>query len=371
MFELGLRELVILALAVYVPWGITTVWWYAALVYYTSIHREEHNVTDDFAVKVLTTGDDGGVLTGTVLFSNKEPLVISRKHVPLPRGDVKVLPETFQCRARFKGQQLEWARREFPAHRTLFLDEDSLCDLHVIPVADIVQFQEVPQGKSKLIAAIEAYRMGFQIEQALFEKTGPLFLWGGGVAVSQDLEDDTTWNRPTVTEDTAFLYATRRPFTYRYSKKRIYDQAPPSIEALIKQRWRWASGTFRDTRYLPWGWRRIFIYFRTLQWGLWPASMLAPAILGAPYWMTLPLLLQAIVWSFVGARVMGLTWKDTVLTVLAMPVASVIHSLGATMALVKPVNTFHRTPKVAVRAPAPLVAGSASRKSAVHSTNIS
>lgn len=337
--------LVLLGALVLAPWAVMTAWWYVALFYYLFLHREAASSTDRFAVKVLTTGDDAAVLATTLSYCSRVPQVISRRPVRLPRGDLKVMPSSFTCTARYKAQQLEWARRLYPAERTLYLDEDSLFGWHEIPKGDIVQFQELPVSGHPLIRAMEAYRMGFQLEQALFERTGPLYLWGGGVAIAGDLENETTWDRPSITEDTAFVFAVRRPYRFIYSKRQVYAQAPLTIGALVQQRWRWASGTYHDARYLGPGLRKVFVYFRTVQWGLWPVGMLAPLFLGLPWWISLSLGLQAAVWSFAGTRQMRLSWIQTIVVVALTPVSSCIHSLGSSLALISPKKTFTRTPK--------------------------
>ena len=331
---------------IYVPWGVTVSWWYASLVYFLFIHKEDQSATEDFSIKILTTGDDVKVISKTARFCKKDPLIISRKPIELSRGQVKVMPEDFQCAAQYKAQQLEWARMAYPSEFTLYLDEDSLCDVERIPDADIVQFQEVPTTNSLLIGSIEAYRIGFQLEQALFEKFPPLFLWGGGVAIKQQLEDEITWDRSGITEDTAFIFSIRRPYTFKYSKHQIKAEAPLTVKDLIKQRWRWASGTYQDIRYLRFGLRKTFVYFRIIQWSLWPLYVyVIPIFLSLPIWFPIFITFQSMVWSFAGTRIMKLPWHKTAIAVLLTPIASFIHSIGATLALVKPQKKFSRTPK--------------------------
>lgn len=355
MIQLEGFKLIAVALILFLPWAVMIGWWYVALVYYYLIHQKDSAQTGNFDIKILTTGDDVDVLTTTVNHSEKEPLVISRKAVVLPRGKVKVMPSDFSCAAHYKAQQLEWSRRQHPALYTLFIDEDSLCDLTQIPDADIVQFQEIPTSNNPLIGSIEAYRMGFQIEQALFEKTGPLYLWGGGVAIGRELEDATTWDRPTITEDTAFVYSVRRPIRFKFSKQSIYNQAPLCLSDLVKQRWRWSSGTLHDAKYLQNGWRKWFVYFRTLQWALWPFYTVAPLIFGLPFWLGILLPAHALVWVFVGTRVMKLGPGQTIAALFLSPIASYIHSFGSTIALVKPKKTFNRTPKRLVERTRPAI----------------
>jgi hypothetical protein len=303
-------------------------------------------LTKEFGIKILTLGKEVEVLKKTVSYCKKKPLIISANPVDIPGAEVKVVPKDFKCQAKFKGKDLEWGRRNHPFEYTLYLDEDSLCDFEEIPVADIVQFQEVPTAKNLFIAAIEAYRIGFQIEQAIFEKTGPLHLWGGGFAIKRWLEDKITWDRISITEDTGFIFSINIPYEFKFSKKKIYSQAPLRIRDLIKQRWRWASGTYLDARYLQNKPRKIFVYIRNLNWGLWILySNLMPVIFMINYWFTIPMLLQAMIWSAVGARIMKLSWYQSIIAILIAPITSYIHSAGAFLALFKRQKEFKVTPK--------------------------
>jgi hypothetical protein len=322
------------------------VWWYVALTYYLFWHKESTDLTKEFGIKILTLGKEVEVLKKTVSYCKKKPLIISANPVDIPGAEVKVVPKDFKCQAKFKGKDLEWGRRNHPFEYTLYLDEDSLCDFEEIPVADIVQFQEVPTAKNLFIAAIEAHRIGFQIEQAFFEKTGPLHLWGGGFAIKRWLEDKITWDRMSITEDTGFIFSINIPYKFKFSKKKIYNQAPLRIKDLIKQRWRWASGTLHDAKYLQSKIRKAFVYFRTLNWGLWIIYVtLLPIIFPIGYLFTLPMFIQAMIWSAVGARIMRLNIPQSIVVILIAPIAVYIHSLGTFLALFKRQKEFKVTPK--------------------------
>ena len=331
-------------LVIFIPWLVVTIWWYIGLLLYL-LHKENLITTTNFGVKILTLGKDEKVLRRTVwCCQEKEPLIITRSHVSLPNS--KVMPADFESKAKFKGQQLEWARKEYPYDYTLYLDEDSMCLFDKIPEGDIVQFREIPVSNNLLINIIEAHRIGFQIEQVLFEKTGPLYLWGGGFAVKRWLEDKVTWDRESITEDTGFVFSIREPYVFEYSKKPIYDQAPLKIRDLLRQRHRWASGTLQDVKYLKNPWRKAFIYFRTINWGLWIVyATLIPIVYALNPWLIVPFLVQTAIWSGVGAKLMKFNWWRSILTVLLAPLASYIHSFGALMAVFHPQKRFITTPK--------------------------
>lgn len=326
-----------------IPWVIITIWWYVGLILYLR-HKESLNKTTDFGIKILTLGENESVLRRTVECCSKEPTIITRRFLDLPNS--KLPPSDFKCQAKFKGKDLEWARREHPHNYTLYLDEDSLCSLREIPDADIVQFREVSSSDSLLVTAAEAHRLGFQVEQVIFEKVKPLYLWGGGFAVKRWLEDKTTWDRESITEDTGFLFSITDDYSFRYSKQPIYSRGPRNIKDLIFQRWRWASGIYQDTRYLENNWLKVFVYFRIINWGLW--TIYTPVIsiffVGFCPWLILPAI-QAMVWSGTGVRLMGLNWQRSVVSVLLAPIAAYIHSLGALLALFYRQKRFRVTPK--------------------------
>jgi hypothetical protein len=331
---------------VYVPWLVVTIAWYISLFYRIFLHAESKNKTSDFQVKILTIGDNEEVLNDTINAAPKPPLIISRKKVSFPNN--YVIPDTFQSSARFKGEQIEWSRLEHPANYTLYLDEDSICStgMDSIPDADIVQFNEVPVSNNWLIASIEAHRIGFQTEQALFEKIKPFYLWGGGFAIKQWLEDKITWDRDSITEDTAFIFNIPQNARFIFSKQKIYNQAPPTLRALFKQRRRWASGALTDIKYHPNLHYRIWVGFRSINWGLW--AILAPLsfFMATEHWIFFLPLLQAMLWSFLGARVMNLSYPMTIVTTITAPLSGVLHSVGACMAFVSKAKTFDVTPKV-------------------------
>lgn len=330
-------------LIIFVPWAIITLWWWVSLVYYLK-HKEPLGATSDFGIKILTVGKDLKTLQATVRRCPKEPLVISKNHVDVPNS--KTSPPGFKAKAQYKGKDLEWARQEHPCYYTLYLDEDSQCGLwESIPNATMVQFKEVPYG-SWLVEMVEAHRIGFQVEQALFEKTKPLYLWGGGFAVKQWLEDKITWDRYSITEDTGFVFSIDEPYDFRFTKQEIYNKAPLNLKDLVFQRWRWASGTYHDARNIKNPWRKAFVYFRTFTWGGWVIyATLIPVVFALNPLLVLPFVAQAMVWSLVGSRLMHQRWYTTIAVTLLAPLASYINSIGATLALFCPVKGFRVTPK--------------------------
>lgn len=329
-----------------ISWAIVTIWWYYGIFCYFT--NKEGATTKSFGIKILTTGENEKMVKETKelceRYCNKSPKIISRKKMKTTLSEV--LPEDFQSKANFKGEQLEWSRKEHPMENTLYLDEDSEFYHDRIPVADIVQFQEIPQTENIMIAVIEASRIGFQIEQAAFAKTKPCYLWGGGFSVKKKIESNTTWNRASITEDTAFLYSIKKKFNYVFSKKEIYSQAPLTLIDLLKQRRRWTSGVFSDLKLIKNKKLKMIIIFRILNWAVLPLHIPFAIIM----WDVNPLISvlfvsQTMIWAGVGGRIMGYNWADSFVIMLLSPIVSLFHCLGALWGLFYPVKSFRITPK--------------------------
>ncbi len=330
---------------IFIPWALVTLVWYLCLIYRVFFYKESKKRTRDFGIKILTIGDQPEVLKKTISSCPVPPKVISRVKTGLP--STYVMPDDFESSARYKGQQMEWARVEHPYDYTVYLDEDSIFSAGVqeIPDADIVQFNEVPITKNWLIGAIEAHRIGFQTEQVAFEKIKPFYLWGGGFAIKRHMEDLVTWDRESITEDTAFMFLVSDEAKFKFSKIRIYNQAPPNLKSLIKQRRRWASGALEDIRYHP-DWRyRAWIAFRSINWGMWPLLVPMSILMATNHIIFILPMIQTMIWSFAGARVMQQSLPRTVFSVVIAPIAGLFHSLGACLAFVSQARAFDVTPK--------------------------
>ena len=167
----------------------------------------------DIQVRIFTVNNES-VVRDTVARlppSFDDRYVIAEEPIDVPGAEVRVVPASFECDATNKARALEWARRSIPCDReyVLFLDEDShILEFGGLPDADIVQFNERPRRTASWLTYFcEINRIGFQIEQLAFPSLDvPLYAWGGGLAIRSSLEDEITWNYPTVIEDTTFLW---------------------------------------------------------------------------------------------------------------------------------------------------------------------
>ena len=175
--------------------------------------------------------------------------VIAEEPLDVAGAAVHVVPDGFECDAVRKGRAIKWTRRELTPDRefVLYLDEDSLLEaFEGLPDADVVQLQERPRRTGSVLSYLaDVYRMGVQLEQRAFARLSiPLFAWGGGIAARADLENEVTWDRETLVEDTAFVWAAFERFDadFALAESVCRNEAPPSLYEVAQQRRRWAAG---------------------------------------------------------------------------------------------------------------------------------
>jgi hypothetical protein len=187
----------------------------------------------------------------------------------------------------------------------------------------------------------------------------PLYAWGGGIAIRSSLEDEITWDYPTVIEDTIFLW---RAFTeaaddvsLAFIPDRMSNQAPPTIRAMFRQRRRWIAGSREDNDLLSLD--RVLMYgIRDLSWsvtGVIPVLFLVGLFSGADIFFpdryrltSLALLLFMYVWIGIGVYRYRPSLPVAVAVVVLAPVTTVLHSVGALWGLVSQPGTFDVTNKV-------------------------
>ena len=331
-----------------IPWAMTFIYWGIALVYRLLFHRDPKVWTDDYDIRIITTGKNPDVIRATVASCPKPPMIVSRRELDIP-GTV-VVPDNTGLLAKFKGEAQEWARTTFPrtSGYTLYIDEDSVLppNFKMPALGGIIQFEESPVADNLLIEAIEAHRSGFAMEMPFFKLLStPLYQWGGALAIEANLENETTWNRKTICEDSAFAYSVRTAINYTYTRLQIHNQAPSTLFDLIKQRRRWVSGTFADIHLCPSIPLRWMMIFRAWSWAFTiPISIAALLVSGLswPFWG--PFVMTCTL-SLIGSRVMKLPWHRAILAVLLAPIASVLNAVGCLWAMISPVGGFDVTPK--------------------------
>ncbi|WP_254841005.1 glycosyltransferase [Natronomonas marina] len=320
----------------------------------------------DAQVRILTVNNES-VVRETVRRlpdSFDERYVIAEEPMDVPGADVRVVPDDFECNATNKGRALEWARQTLSCDRefVLYLDEDShLLEFGGFPDADIVQFNEHPRRTTSLLAYLcEINRIGFQIEQRAFPSLKiPLYAWGGGIAIRKSVEDEITWDYPTVIEDTVFVWrvfsSLGRSATLTFVPDRISNQSPPSIPAMFRQRRRWIAGSREDNDLLSLD--RILMYgIRDLSWsvtGVIPILALLAFLPGIDVFFgrlyavaSVVLLGFMYVWIVIGLLRYRPPAKIAVAVVVLAPLTTVLHSLGALWGLVSTPDTFEVTAKV-------------------------
>ena len=352
-------------------YGFSSAWWLLEVTVLAYGWQADDNAEiplDDVQVRILTYNSPSTVqvTANSVPDGIAETKVISEVDMAIDGADVRVVPEEFESRAQKKGRAIEWARRHVACDQeyVLYLDEDSIVvDLDGLPAADVVQITEHPlRTGSWLVYLCEVFRVGYQREQRAFHRMAyPLYAWGGAVAVRHELENEVTWDVPTITEDTTFIWRAARHvdssggrLEYRLSNGRFRNQAPPSIREMFNQRRRWMSGTLRDMyrlprRYLPLQFTRI------LTWTLSPVIPLL-AVLAFLYPGLVPQhgLYQVISVALFGMLFVFMTAglieyrkypEQWPVYLVLTPVVVTLHAAGAFWGLIRPARDFKITEK--------------------------
>ncbi|OSO92929.1 hypothetical protein B9H04_15875 [Halorubrum ezzemoulense DSM 17463] len=353
-------------------WGVTLLFGATALVWFVFAavvgagHETPPNEygLDEIQVRIMTV--DAAEVVQETVDSLPEGLadvhVIAESPVDVTGATVHAVPEACTCDAVRKGRAQEWARQSLDCGKAfvLYLDEDSVVEaLDGLPDADIVQLREKPRlTGSNLSYLADMYRMGVQIEQRAFARLSiPLFAWGGGIAVRSEVEDETTWDRETLVEDTAFVWAAFRELdvTFALSDAVCRNEAPPSLYEILQQRRRWAAGNVRASTMLPLRYE-LLTRVRNYAWALSPIvtllvvplSLLGVTIAhsGLFFAASMGLALCTLGWFLLGVRYYGDDHRRWALAVPLAPLITVVHSMGTVAGIVNPPETFRVTTKV-------------------------
>jgi hypothetical protein len=288
--------------------------------------------------------------------------VVAESPIDVDGAEVHVVPDSFSCEAVRKGRAIEWARQHLDSDRefALYLDEDSeMTEFTGLPDADVVQLKERPRRTdSRLTFLADVYRLGVQLEQRAFARMSiPLFAWGGGIAVRQSVEDAVTWDRESLVEDTAFVWAAAKQVgaSYELAETVCTNQAPPTFGEIFEQRRRWAAGNHQEAGRLPTKYR-LLAKVRNYAWALSPVvtvaaiplSLLHPQIAFEPAFQAVSVVLVAMTgfWFLRGLAEYGQSKLGYLLALPLLPVVSVVHSAGTVAGILRPPESFRVTEKV-------------------------
>ncbi|WP_253737136.1 glycosyltransferase [Halohasta salina] len=359
-------------------YGFSSFWWLlevTVLAYNWRADDETEIGLDNIQVRILTYNSPSTVqvTVNSVPAGIAETKVIAEAEMEIDGADVHVVPESFECAAQKKGRAIEWARRHVDCDQEyiLYLDEDSiLVNFEGLPAADLIQISEHPlQTGSWWVYLCEVFRVGYQREQRAFHRMAyPLYAWGGAVAVRHDLENEVTWDVPTITEDTTYIWRAAKHvdqqggrFEYRLLNRRFRNQAPPSIREMFNQRRRWMSGTLRDMyrlprRYLPLQFARI------ITWTLSPVipvlsvlAFLYPELVpqhGLYQIASLALFSMLFVYMISGLMEYRKYPEVWPVFLILTPLAVTLHAIGAFWGLLRPATDFKITEKTPGKASA-------------------
>ena len=352
-------------------YGGSSLWWLLEVTVLAHGWRADDETEiglDNIQVRILTYNSPSTVqvTANSVPDGIAETKVIAEEAMDIDGAAVHVVPDEFESRAQKKGRALEWARQHVACDQEyiLYLDEDSIMiNFEGLPAADLIQITEHPlRTGSWLVSLCDVFRIGYQREQRAFHRMAyPLYAWGGAVAVRHELENEVTWDVPTITEDTTFIWRAARHvdlqggrFEYRLLNGRFRNQAPPSIREMVHQRRRWISGTLRDMyrlprRYLPLQFTRI------ITWTLSPVIPLL-AVLAFLYPDLVP---QHGLYQITSVALFGMLFVYMAVGLIEYrkypelwpvylvltPLAVTLHSVGAFWGLLRPATDFKITEK--------------------------
>jgi hypothetical protein len=247
----------------FIVWSITVLgvflvsfWLVEVLVLRRPSIKESVYGAEDVQVRVLTVVDVATVRETVDKLDEdlEDVVVIAEEDMDVEGAEVRVVSDSFSCKADKKGRALEWANKNVETEKEflLYLDEDShMEDFSGLPDRDMVQLREKPRYTGSIISYVaDVFRMGVQLEQLSFPNFRlPLFAWGGGIAIKREVEEDIGWDRKSIVEDTAFVWrAASKGYSFGISNIYVRNEAPPSIKALLEQRRRWAGGNHSEAK---------------------------------------------------------------------------------------------------------------------------
>ena len=357
--------------ATLVLYGFSSFWWLLEVTVLARGWQADNDSEiplDNIQVRILTYNSPSTVqvTANSVPEGIGATKVIAEAEMDIDGADVHVVPESFESAAQKKGRAIEWARKHVECEQEyiLYLDEDSIMvNFEGLPAADLIQISEHPlRTGSWWVYLCEVFRVGYQREQRAFHRMAyPLYAWGGAVAVRHELENEVTWDVPTITEDTTYIWRAAKyvdqqggKFEYRLLNRRFRNQAPPSLREMFNQRRRWMSGTLRDMyrlpkRYLPLQFARI------ITWTLSPVIPLL-SVLAFLYPQFVPqhglyqiasiglfsMLFVYMIAGLVEYKKYPEVWP---VYLLLTPIVVALHAVGALWGLLRPATDFKITEK--------------------------
>lgn len=304
-------------------------------------------------IRILTIGENEDVVNRTissVSSTDAEIQVISEKDIETENGKVYVV-EDIETKATYKGKALEWARRELDCREyILYLDEDSILETtDQIPDGDMVQLRQIPQNNGSIFSwYAELHRIGVAREIESFDPQDPKYVWGGGLLIKSEIEDEITWDRNSITEDGEFIRkALSKGYKYYITNNpKIINYSPPDLLNIIEQRRRWNSGNGtlkeRIKKVLSsWGkmcWisnSLLFIYI--ILYGLTQSYIILLSVL--------IIYTISFIWIYSGLKYYNTRRIHYIITFLTVPVITFYNGIGNLYAIIKPTSEFNSTSK--------------------------
>lgn len=317
----------------------------------------DYNTVDwsDVTIRILTVGDAEDVVQNTVdsVSDTDAPIqVISEKPIDIDSATVYVVPRSFDVKADNKARALEWANRNLSKGKyILFLDEDSVLNsVNEIPKGDLIQLREKPVKTNSVLCWLASIqRFGVEEESYYFRRSNPRYVWGGGLFIDSDVEDEIGWNFDTLREDDAFAYeAVERGYDYKIVEEpKIISRSPLNIYNIIQQRRRWNS---IDAPFIQRLRQEIKNFETSFVWGI--NSLILPLfiltlIINDPvlYALILPTTIFNTIWVITGAVRYGVSLVYYPMIIPVVPIISFYNGFGNLYSIFNPINEFNVTDK--------------------------
>lgn len=316
---------------------------------------EESVDWSNVTIRVLTVGESRKTVQKTVdsiSDTDASVQVVSEKSIDIDDAKVHKVPQNFEIQADDKARALEWANRNLDKREyILFLDEDSaLTSTEEIPKGDLIQLREKPFRSNSIMcwyAGIQ--RVGVEEESCYFDDSDPPYVWGGGLLIRSEIEDEIGWNFGTIREDEKFAdLATTEGYTYNVVEyPQIVNDSPLGINEIIQQRRRWNS---RNIPFLQRIKKEAKNFRTSLVWGInsliLPLTIIALLINNSIlYLLLLPSIVPNLVWTLRGAVNYDIHIIHYPVIILTLPVISFYNGFGNLYSLFNPIDEFNVTEK--------------------------
>lgn len=187
----------------------------------------------------------------------------------LPGADVIVVPESYECKSKYKARQLNYALKYLPDSSNdwiLHLDEDAkILPQTVISILNYIKRGGNPVANGPTLFPYDGYLITYYVEaqrawtyywcKYQMETNAVYWMNGSNMLVRSDIEQAVGWSFKNCkfSEDTRFSYEVARKFgkVFGWHGGLTLEKPPKNIKGAIRQRMRWYWGGMLQLKYIP------------------------------------------------------------------------------------------------------------------------